>query len=87
MYSDKVQDEVLKFMGNRIKFDYLEANREVNLDLKVSEAEHLYNANEQVRAMAESGQLQALHQSCNDLFKAVETGYIKVMDQLDRIIQ
>ena len=37
--------------------------------------------------MAESGQLQALHQSCTDLFKAVETGYIKVMDQLDRIIQ
>jgi hypothetical protein len=33
-------------MGNRIKFDYLEANREVNLDLKVSEAEHLYNAND-----------------------------------------
>jgi len=73
-------------MGNKIKFDYLDANREVNLDLKVSEAEHLYNANDNVRALAESGELQALHKSCLDLIKAVETGYIKVMDQLDRTL-
>lgn len=57
MYNDKVQDEILKFMGGRIKFDYLDANRDVNLDIKVSEAEHLYNANDNIRALAESGKL------------------------------
>ena len=87
MYNDKVQDEILKFMGSRIKFDYLDANRDVNLDLKVSEAEHLYNANDNIRALAESGKLQDLHSRCNGLASSVETGYIKVMDQLDRTLQ
>lgn len=52
----------------------------MNLDLKVSEASKLYNASDAIRAMAESGELQALHQRCSEQVKAVETGYIKVMD-------
>ena len=34
--------------------------------------------------MAESGELQALHQRCVDQARAVDTGYIKVMDLLDK---
>ena len=36
--------------------------------------------------MAESGQLQAFHQRYNDTLQAVEGGYLKVMDQLDRAL-
>ena len=59
----------------------------MSLDLTVSEASKLYNANDNVRAAAESGQLQALHQKIIDQGKAIEVGYIKVMDQLDRTLQ
>ena len=59
----------------------------MSLDLTVSEASKLYNANDDVRAAAESGQLQALHQKIIDQGKAIEVGYIKVMDQLDRTLQ
>ena len=86
MYNDTVQDEILKFMGNKIKHDFLEGNRDVNLDLSVAEASKLYNAGDDIRAMAESGKLQELHQRCTDQAKAVENGYIKVMDQLDKTL-
>ena len=66
MYNDKVQDEILAFLGNRIQADYLQGNREINLDLTVAEADKLYNAGDRIRAMAESGELQELHQRCAD---------------------
>ena len=86
MYNDKVQDEILKFMGQKIKHDYLEGNREVNLNLSVTEASKLYNAGDVIRSMAESGELQKLHERCVNQAQAVEEGYIKVMDQLDRTL-
>ena len=59
----------------------------MSLDLTVAEASKLYNASDSVREAAESGELQALHQKIIDQGKAIEVGYIKVMDQLDRILQ
>ena len=70
-----------------IKHDYVQGNRELNLDLKMSEASKLFNASGDIRAMAESGELQAMHAKCSKLAKDVDTGYIKVMDQLDRTLQ
>ncbi len=87
MYNDKIQDEILAFLGNRIKADYLKGNRDINLDLTVAEADKLYNAGDRIRDMAESGDLQALHTRCLEQAQAVESGYIKVMDSLDRTLQ
>ena len=87
MYNDKVQDEILKFMGQKIRHDYLQGNRDVNLNLSVTEASKLYNAGDAVKSMAETGELQKLHQRCVEQAQAVEDGYIKVMDQLDRTLQ
>jgi len=57
MYNDKIQDEILQFLGSRIKHDYLEGNRDINLDLTVGEASKLFNAGEGIRNMAETGKL------------------------------
>ena len=80
MYNEKIQDEILGFLGSRIKADYLKGNREINLDLTVAEADKLFNAGDRIRAMADSGELQELHKRCSDLTQSVESGYIKVMD-------
>jgi len=74
-------------LGSQIKHDYLQGNRDVNLDLSVSEAAQLYNAGSSIRSMAESGQLQQLHERCMNQQQAVQDGYIKVMDSLDRVLQ
>lgn len=86
-YSNQIKDEIHSFLGSNIKHDYLEATREVSLDLKISEVEHLFNANDRIKAMAESGELQKLHESSTALSEAVHSGYIAVMDQLDRTMQ
>jgi len=51
------------------------------------EAEFLYGANPQIKAMAESGELQKLHENCASLQDQVEKGYVQVMSQLDRVLQ
>ena len=66
MYNDKIQDEILSFLAGTIKHDYVNGTNEINLDLTVSEAGKLFNADDNIRAMAENGKLQELHQRCND---------------------
>lgn len=54
--------------------------------MTLKESEFLYSANEKIKEMAKSGELQSLHTKCNDLESAVETGYLKVVDHLDRAL-
>jgi hypothetical protein len=60
-YLSQVEEEVTKFLTTRVKHDYLNPSRELSLDLKVAEAEILMSANERVKAMAETGELQTMH--------------------------
>jgi len=70
-YNDEIQAQILNFMSSQIKHDYLKGSREINLDLTVAEAHKLYNANDRIRSLAESGALQSLHKRCVDQNNAV----------------
>lgn len=83
-YNTEVKNEILNFLAQNVKHDYMQGGRDINLDLTLDEASKLYEAGDQIRELAESGELQALHQRCVDQAKAVDTGYIKVMDLLDK---
>ena len=83
-YNTEVKNEILNFLAQNVKHDYMQGSRDINLDLTLEEASKLYEAGDQIRELAESGELQALHQRCVDQAKAVDTGYIKVMDLLDK---
>ena len=54
--------------------------------MTLRESEFLYSANDKIKQMAQSGELQKLHARCNELESAVETGYFKVLDHLDRAV-
>ena len=56
------------------------------MDLTLNEAEMLFSANSKVKEMAASGELAALHKRCADVESSIETGYLKVMDQLERVL-
>lgn len=45
-YLNKVQDETINFLNDRIKHDFLKPERELTLDLTVQEAEILATANQ-----------------------------------------
>lgn len=79
-YLDKVQEETNKFLASRIKFDYLQPDRDLSLDLTVREAEILIAANEEVRTLAENGGLKDLHQRYNDIHGRIETDYFSLRD-------
>ena len=71
-YNTEVKNEILNFLASEIKHDYMQGSRDINLDLTLDEASKLYAAGSQLREMAESGELQKLHQNCVDLAKAVD---------------
>ena len=53
----------------------------------LGEAEVLYAANDEVKQMAQSGDLQALHERCASLHEASERLYISTKDKITNIIQ
>jgi len=85
-YEDEVQEKINSFVGTALPFDYMQGNRELNLDLTLKEASHMYSANDNIKSLAQSGELQALHARFSELGEATSTGYVQVMDQLDRVL-
>ena len=71
-YLDKVQDETINFLNERIKHDFLRPDKELTLDLKINEAEILISANQSIRDLAEKGDLKKLHQNYLQLKDKVE---------------
>lgn len=54
-YLDKVQENTIEFLGQRIKHNFIQPDSELSLDLTIKEAEILILANQEVRELAENG--------------------------------
>lgn len=54
-YLDKVQENTLEFLNQRVKHNFIQPDSELSLDLTVKEAEILIIANQEVRELAENG--------------------------------
>jgi hypothetical protein len=61
-------------------------NREINLDLTLGDAFSLYSANDKIRSMAASGELQQFHSKRSTLENDVRTGFLRVMENIDRTL-
>lgn len=86
-YLEIVQKETNAFLNTHIKHDFLRPDRELSLDLTVKEAELLISANEEVRALADSGELRAIHNRYNDVRTRIETEYLVVREHLAKTLQ
>jgi hypothetical protein len=84
-YLPKIEQEVTDFIHKKIKVDYLNPSKEVSLTLSIRDAEILVSANPDLKAMAEKGELKALHDRFAKLEGQVEADYLKVRDLLSRI--
>lgn len=85
-YLPKVQEEIQKFMDERIKHNFINPERGLNLDLSVREAELLISANKSVRDLAETGELQKIHKKFNELHNKVEGDFQAVRTHLMQIL-
>jgi len=86
-YLERVQIETTAFLNARIKHDFLRPDRELTLDLTVKESELLISANDEVRALADSGALREIHNRFNETRTIAETEYLAVREHLAKTLQ
>lgn len=85
-YLERVQQETTAFLNDRIKHDFLRPDRELSLDLLIKEAEVLIAANEDVRALADSGELKRIHATFVEAKNRVETEYFAFREHLAKVL-
>lgn len=73
-------------MNNHIKQNFFTGDGEVPLTATVREAELLFSASDDVKALADSGELKDLHDRCNSLNEASQSQYVTTMDRLNSVI-
>lgn len=86
-YLDQIREETQSFVDQQIKLNYFNGENTVSLDTPLGVAEALFNAGDDIKAMAESGQLQELHTRCSSLHEQSEKDYISQKDKIESIIQ
>lgn len=85
-YLERVQQETTAFLNDRIKHDFLRPDRELSLDLLIKEAEVLIAANEDVRELADSGELKRIHATFVEAKNRVETEYFAFREHLAKVL-
>lgn len=85
-YLSKVEEETINFLSERIKHNYLKPEEGLNLDLKVKDAEILISANQNVKDLADRGELEKLHKRCVELENTIESDYLAVRNHIGKIL-
>lgn len=79
-YREEAENEILAFLKQHVKYDYLKGKRELSLDMSIRNAELLFAASDYIRGLADSGELKALHDKTEEVQNQVQTGFLTVMD-------
>lgn len=85
-YLDQVKQHTQDYLDQNIKENYFNGEQQVSLDSSLGEAEVLFAANDNVKALSESGSLRALHETVSALTEAAESQYINTKDRLENIL-
>jgi len=85
-YLDQVKKHTQDYLDQNIPENYFNGEQQVGLDSTLGEAEVLFAANDDVKALAESGSLRALHETVTALTEAAESQYINTKDRLENIL-
>ena len=56
-YKEEIEAKIESFLATKIEYDYLKGDRQINLDLTISQANVLFNASDNIRDMANNGKL------------------------------
>lgn len=73
-------------MDQKIPTNYFTGENKVGLEHTVQEAEVMFAANDEIKAMAEKGELQDLHERYNILNTKARFEYMTILDRLNNII-
>ncbi len=73
-------------MDERIKYNFIRPDKALSLDLTVGDAELLISANQDVRKLAETGELAKIHTKFEDLQKRIDGDYLATRNNISKIL-
>jgi hypothetical protein len=73
-------------VDERIKHNFLRPDKALSLDLTVGDAELLISANQDVRKLAETGELSKIHTKFEDLQKRIDGDYLATRNNISKIL-
>jgi hypothetical protein len=85
-YHDQVVEQTAAFMKSNIAQNYFNGDSHVSLEASLGEAEVLFAAGDNVKALGSSGELKALHERVARLTEASSSEYLAIRDKLNNII-
>jgi hypothetical protein len=84
-YLDVVRKHVTEFTNKTLPVNYFTGGK-VGLEATLQEAEVMFNANENVRSMAHSGELSRLHERFQNLSEQAHSEYESIRDRINNIV-
>ena len=85
-YLDKVKEETEKFVQARIKHNFIRPDQALSLDLTVGDAELLISANQDVKDLAERGELIKIHSKFDELQKRIDGDYLATRNNISKVL-
>ena len=85
-YLDKVKEETEKFVQARIKHNFIRPDQALSLDLTVGDAELLISANQDVKDLAERGELVKIHSKFDELQKRIDGDYLATRNNISKVL-
>ena len=85
-YLNQVKQEIQAFTNSQIPVNYFTGEKEMRMDATVQEAEVMFAANDNVRALANSGELQQLHQRVKSASEAAYSNYNSLRQRINTIV-
>jgi hypothetical protein len=84
-YLDVVRKHVTEFTNKTLPVNYFTGER-VGLDVSLQEAEVMFNANERVKSMVQTGELSRLHERFQSLSERASSEYASIRDRINNIV-
>jgi hypothetical protein len=85
-YLDQVRAETQEFINENIKQNYFSGEATVGLNATLGEAEVMFAASDNVKALSDNGELKALHERFNTLSESAQKEYLSVRERVESII-
>jgi hypothetical protein len=86
-YLDQVKNEMNNYLQEHVPYNHFTGERGVGLNSTLEEVETLFNANDNVRNLSESGELASLHNRVNDLRDSSTSTYYSIRNRLEKVIE
>lgn len=86
-YLGKIRYQTRYYLRHNVGMNYFTGHKAISLGTTLQQAEVMYHANPEVKDLASSGDLKALHEQCNALGDKCEADYNAQRDRIENLVE